>query len=128
MAKNNFYLGTDIVEVSKITRAIDHGGNNFLYRVFSSSERVQFVAEALDYERASGFWAAKESLVKALGLGFREGITFQDMEIQHDRLGCPFFSLSGRIAQIIKERGIEHISLSISHCRTHAVAVTIISR
>jgi len=122
-----FHLGTDIVEVSRIARAINNGGSEFLNRVFSLSEREQFIVDEVDYERASGFWAAKESLVKALGLGFREGITFHNMEIQHDRLGCPFFSLSGRVAQIIEERGIENISLSISHCRTHAIAVTIIS-
>lgn len=127
MEKKGFYIGTDIVEVSKITRAINNGGDGFLHRVFSLSERKEFISEEMDYERVSGFWAAKESLVKALGLGFREGITFQDMEVQHDRFGCPYFSISGRIAQIIKERDIEHISLSISHCRTHAVAVTIIS-
>lgn len=127
MEKKSFYIGTDIVEVSKITRAINNGGDGFLHRVFSLSERKKFISEEMDYERVSGFWAAKESLVKALGLGFREGITFQDMEVQHDCFGCPYFSLSGRIAQIIKERDIEHISLSISHCRTHAVAVTIIS-
>lgn len=127
MEKKRFHLGTDIVEVCRITRAINNGGSDFLYRVFSLAEREQFIVEEVDYERASGFWAAKESLVKALGLGFREGITFQDMEIVHDSLGCPRFSLSGRIAQIINERDIEHISLSISHCRTHAVAVTIIS-
>lgn len=127
MEKKSFYIGTDIVEVSKITRAINNGGDCFLHRVFSLSERKKFIAEDMDYERVSGFWAAKESLVKALGLGFREGITFQDMEVQHDCFGCPYFYLSGRIAQIIKERDIGHISLSISHCRTHAVAVTIIS-
>lgn len=127
MEKKSFYIGTDIVEVSKITRAINNGGDAFLHRVFSLSERKKIISEEMNYERVSGFWAAKESLVKALGLGFREGITFQDMEVQHDCFGCPYFSLSGRIAQIIKERDIEHISLSISHCRTHAVAVTIIS-
>ena len=127
MEKKSFYIGTDIVEVSKITRAINNGGDGFLHRVFSLSERKKIISEEMNYGRVSGFWAAKESLVKALGLGFREGITFQNMEVQHDCFGCPYFSLSGRIAQIIKERDIGHISLSISHCRTHAVAVTIIS-
>lgn len=127
MTQKRFHLGTDIVEVCRITQAINNGGSGFLHRVFSLCEREQLITEEVDYERASGFWAAKESLVKALGLGFREGITFQDMEIMHDCLGCPYFSLSGRIAQIIKERDIKHISLSISHCRTYAIAVTIIS-
>lgn len=127
MKNKNFGIGADIVEVCKITRAINNGGDAFLHRVFSLSEREQLIAEEVDYERASGFWAAKEAFVKSLGLGFREGITFHDMEVRHDHLGCPYFSFSGRIAQILKERNVQHVSLSISHCRTHAIAVTIIS-
>ncbi|WP_425294634.1 holo-ACP synthase [Kosakonia calanthes] len=120
-------IGTDIVEVERIARAIENGKALFLHRVFTEKEIILIDAVNPNYERASGFWAAKESIVKAVGLGFRDGISFQDIEIRHDLMGCPYFVFSGRLKEIITERSITEISLSISHCRTYAIAVTIIS-
>lgn len=82
-------IGTDIVEVSRIKRAITNWQNDFLQRVFTQQENIKINREDPNYERASGFWAAKEAMGKALGCGYRDGITFKDIEISHDELGCP---------------------------------------
>lgn len=121
------FVGTDIVEVQRIKHAIVHLDMAFLQRIFTEAEIVKIDAKNPDYERASGFWAAKESIVKATGLGFRNGIRFHDAEIYHDEFGAPCFLLQGRLKEIIHEKGLSKISLSISHCRTHAIAVTILS-
>lgn len=121
------FVGTDIIEVERIKTAISRGGDFFLKRVFTLSERNKINSLNPDYEKAAGFWAAKESLVKAIGLGFREGILFHDAEIYHDVLGRPDFNFHGNLKGIIEKKGIENISLSISHCRTHAIAVVVIS-
>ncbi|MDR0806398.1 MAG: holo-ACP synthase [Enterobacteriaceae bacterium] len=116
-------IGTDIVEVDRIKRLISDLGMAFLQRVFTDQEIDQIDAQNPDYERASGFWAAKESMVKAIGLGFRNGIRFHDMDIHHDEYGCPHFIFSGQLKEVITEMDISDISMSISHCRTHAIAV-----
>lgn len=121
------FVGTDIVEVERIEKAISHWKVDFLKRVFTEREISSINLETPDYQRAAGLWAAKESMVKAIGLGFRKGIRFHDMEIEHDENGCPYFILSGRLKEIIAEKGTEKISLSISHCRTYAIAVVAIS-
>lgn len=121
------FVGTDIVEVARIQSAIQRGGMDFLQRVFTHREIRKINPDDIDYERASGFWAAKESIVKAVGLGFRQGILFHDAEIEHDEYGCPRFLLTGKLKEIIAQKNITQIALSISHCRTHAVAVSIIS-
>ncbi|WLI78599.1 holo-ACP synthase [Kosakonia sp. H02] len=121
------YIGTDIVEVDRITRAIENGKINFLERVFSEKEINAINLNEPNYERASGFWAAKEAIVKATGLGFSNGIRFQNIEICHDHYGCPYYVLTGRLKEILTEKGIAKISLSISHCRTYAIAVAILS-
>ncbi|WP_434777969.1 holo-ACP synthase [Neisseria sp. Ec49-e6-T10] len=120
------FVGTDIVEVDRIKAAILRGKMDFLKRVFTEQELLKINMDDPDYERASGFWAAKESIVKAVGLGFRNGILFHDAQIEHDEYGCPHFLLQGKLKEIITEKKITKISLSISHCRTHAVAVTVI--
>ncbi|MCU6669135.1 holo-ACP synthase [Enterobacteriaceae bacterium H4N4] len=119
-------IGTDIVEVDRIARAVSDGQSGFLERVFTENEIKIINLANPDYERASGFWAAKESIVKAVGFGFRDGIRFHDIEVTHDEYGCPQFILSGRLKEIVEEQRVVNISLSISHCRTYAIAATII--
>jgi holo-[acyl-carrier protein] synthase len=119
-------IGTDIVEVSRIERAIKNGQTDFLHRVFTQQENIKINREGPNYERASGFWAAKEAVVKALGCGYRDGITFKDIEIGHDELGCPHFIFSGRVKEMLVEKQIENASLSISHCQNYATAVVIL--
>ena len=117
------FIGTDIVEVERIKKAISNWKLDFLKRVFTDREISKINAETPDYQRAAGLWAAKESMVKAIGLGFRNGIRFHDMEVEHDEFGCPYFILRGRLKEILTAKGIVKISLSISHCRTYATAV-----
>lgn len=120
------FLGTDIIEVERIKKKILHLNRDFLEKVFTENEINKIDPVNPDFERASGFWAAKESLVKATGLGYRNGIRFHDAEIHHDEYGAPFFLLSGRLKEVFESKGCSNISLSISHCYTHAVAVTLI--
>lgn len=119
-------IGTDIVEVARISRAITNGKMDFIERVYTEKEIMKIDPSDINYERASGFWAAKEAMVKAVGCGFRDGIRFHDIEIIHDEYGCPQFVFTGRLKEILAEKGMENVSLSISHCRTHAVATVII--
>ncbi|MBZ7675354.1 holo-ACP synthase [Klebsiella grimontii] len=119
-------VGTDIVEVERITKALTNSNSCFLQRVFTHAEINKINPHDPDYERASGFWAAKESIVKAVGYGFNNKIRFHDIEVTHDEYGKPEFLISGRLKEILDEQGVLNISLSISHCRTHAIAVTIL--
>ena len=121
------FVGTDIVEIERIKTAILRSGDTFLKRMLTDTEILKVGDEELDFERISGFWAAKESIVKAIGLGFRDGILFHDAEIIYNEYGAPSFLLHGRLKEILDQKGISKISLSISHCRTHAVAVTIMA-
>ncbi|MGG8023892.1 holo-ACP synthase [Klebsiella aerogenes] len=119
-------IGTDIVEVARIKKAIANDTSGFLQRVFTNNEIKEIDITDINYERASGYWAAKESLVKAIGYGFRHGIRFHDIEVVHDEYGKPEFILSGKAKDILDEQHIMNISLSISHCQTYAIAATII--
>ncbi|MGR7137393.1 holo-ACP synthase [Klebsiella aerogenes] len=119
-------IGTDIVEVARIEKAITNEKSDFLSRVFTANEIRDIGIIDSNYERAAGFWAAKESLVKAVGYGFSHGICFHDIEVTHDENGKPDFIVSGKIKDILNEQYIMNISLSISHCRTYAIAATIL--
>ncbi|SFN24263.1 holo-[acyl-carrier protein] synthase [Izhakiella capsodis] len=119
-------IGTDIVELSRIARAIENGKTDFLDRVYTWEEKIKINTDDPNYERAAGFWAAKEAAVKAVGYGFREGIKFHDIEITHDTYGCPSFNFSGRLKKLMAEKGLTNHSLTLSHCQTHAIAVVVL--
>ena len=73
--------------------------------------------------------AAKESLSKAIGTGFRKGLNFKDIEILNDNLGKPYFRLNNKTKKIImktlKVKNFD-IFLSISDEKEYSIAFTII--
>lgn len=99
-------IGTDIVEIARITKAIINGEMAFYERVYTSHERLLINPAEPDYERASGFWAAKEALVKAIGCGFRDGVRFQDIEIKHDAAKAPYFVISRKTTRNFYRAGV----------------------
>ncbi|EJD6048513.1 holo-ACP synthase [Providencia rettgeri] len=120
-------LGVDIVEIHRIDMMIKRNNSQLLDRILTEYEKSTIGDISENCERLAGFWAAKEAAVKALGTGFRAGISFHDMEIHHDELGCPYYFFSGEFLRIMQEKKFQHSALSISHCKSHAIATAILS-
>jgi holo-[acyl-carrier protein] synthase len=117
-------LGLDVVEVARIDRLLAGPlGERLLSRVFSAAERAYCddhpAARALHY---AGRFAAKEALVKALAAP--SGLTWQDMEVVSD--GPPRFRTQGRCAEVLQERRVVAVHLSLSHDGGMAVAAVIL--
>lgn len=70
-------------------------------------------------------WAAKQAVIKALGLARMRGISWPDIEICSDGSGQHRVMLSGNIKQVAEKLGVSDILLSLSHCRTHATAFAV---
>lgn len=115
-------IGNDIIEISRVRASIARHGSHFLNKIFSQQEQAycQKHRDAAPY--FAGRFAAKEAIVKALGTGFRQGITWLDIDIQHDELGKPIVVLSQEIKSLL---GDVKVMVSISHCREYAAAVAI---
>ncbi len=118
-------LGIDIVQIDRIKSAIERSGDGFLSRLLTPAEYLYIGDINENIERIAGIWAGKEAAVKALGTGFRLGITFHDIQINHDEFGAPFFQFSGQFYQLMQGKLLSQSALSISHCRTYAIAATI---
>jgi len=116
-------IGVDIVAIDRLAAALTNSGEAFISRVLTTQEKIYLEPVRNNTERFAGFWAAKEAAVKALGLGFRYGISFHDIEIVHDEYGCPHYYFSGEFLRLASEKNIQSATLSISHCSTYAVAV-----
>ncbi len=73
----------------------------------------------------AGRWAAKEAVLKALGTGWRRGISWRDVEIRNLHSGSPSVALYGGARDYMEQNGIAQILITISHCRSHATAYAI---
>lgn len=115
-------LGSDIIAVERIRRALERHGDRFLTTVFTDREIEYCQKHSSRAERFAGRFAAKEAVVKALGIGFCSQVSFKDVEIINDLHGKPELYLSQRSTESI---GRCHIMLTISHCRAYATATAI---
>jgi holo-[acyl-carrier protein] synthase len=119
-------IGIDTVSISRLERLIDLRGERFLRRLFSKGEVEEGMKRG---KRASFFaarFAAREAFVKALGTGFRRGITFHDIGVRKGDLGRPELSFSKRVEDVLGGRGITRCHLSITHDGDSAQAIVIL--
>ena len=116
--------GTDIVEVERIAKSIEN--ISFKEKIFSENEIAYCEARVNKAESYAARFAAKESFFKALGTGWRGGMSFKEVEVMNDELGKPTINLSGETAKILKERNIKIIHVSLSHTKTMAIATVIL--
>ena len=121
-------LGADIVECVRIGKMIDAHGELFLQRVYTDREIRYCQSRRQATEHFAGRWAAKEAVLKALGTGWRRGISWRDVEIRNDPSGQPRVAVRGEAKEIAKKLGLSDVLITISHCRTMATAYAIAVR
>jgi holo-[acyl-carrier protein] synthase len=110
--------GVDIVEVDRIERAVARWGDAFTRRIYTAREIER--AQAVGPRLAARF-AAKEAVMKALGVGWR-ALAWREIEITNDAAGRPLVLLHGTARRIAEERGITAVLIALSHTHEHAVA------
>jgi holo-[acyl-carrier protein] synthase len=118
-------IGTDITECLRIARMIERHGELFINRVYTPEEVRYCQNRKQATQHFTGRWAAKEAILKALGTGWRRGISWLDMEIRNDSGGKPVVAVRGGVKEVVEQLGIQRLLVSISHCHTHATAMAI---
>lgn len=118
-------IGNDIIEIERIQKSINKYGSKFLDKIFTNQEKEYCLKYNEAARHFSGRFAAKEAIVKALGCGFRNGVTWLDIEIVNDSLGKPLVSISSYLNQMF---GDVKIMISISHCKEFATAFAVVVR
>ena len=118
--------GVDLAEVPRIRASIERHGERFLKRVFTPLEIAYVERKANRFERYAARFAAKEAGMKAIGTGWRGGITWQDFEVANEPSGRPTLRLSGRAAEVAAELKVRRIALSLTHTAEHGMAFVVI--
>lgn len=117
-------IGVDIVEINRLKLAMQRR-RRFLDKIFTPQEQVYCLSKSKPHLHFAVRFAAKEAVLKAFGTGFRGGIRWTDLEINHDSLGKPSVQLKGAAAEKAKEQGIDRILISLSFNHDKAVASAI---
>jgi len=124
-------IGSDIVDVRRIERAIERHGERFLTRIFTEIERATAERRTKRAETYAKRFAAKEACAKALGTGFRAGVFFRDMGVVNLRSGRPTMALTGgaqaRLRAITPEGYEARIDVTITDEGPTAQAFVVIS-
>jgi holo-[acyl-carrier protein] synthase len=118
-------IGTDITECLRIARMIERHGELFVNRVYTPEEIRYCQSRKQSTQHFTGRWAAKEAVLKALGTGWRRGISWRDVEIRNEPGGQPIVILRGGAEEAAVKLGVREMRISISHCRSHAIACAV---
>jgi holo-[acyl-carrier protein] synthase len=118
--------GIDIVDITRFERFVAEENAALFRRLFTPGEIEYCSGRKRSAQHFAILLAAKEALLKALGTGLREGITWQEMEVVNDHYGKPELKLYGRAARLAADRGMNRCFLSLSHDGASAVASVIL--
>ena len=119
-------IGTDIVEVGRIESSIEKFGDDFAKRILAESEMDSYLDTPIKSRFLAKRFAAKEAFSKAMGTGLREPVTFQNIAISHDDLGKPILVLAKALQELLTEKSISHMHISISDEKNLAAAFVVL--
>ena len=97
-------VGTDVVEVSRIAKALERFGDGFAKKILSPEEFLVFQKNNLKENFLAKRFAAKEAFSKALGTGISKGINFKEIVVMNNKNGKPFIKLEGKTKQIVNKK------------------------
>ena len=118
--------GIDLVKIERMEKIIKRWGDNFIFRIFTPLE-IEYCEKKKGnkYQSYAGRFAAKEALLKSLGLGLR-GANWKEIEIKNDELGQPTIDTSGKLKNIASAKGVRKYFISISHTKEYAATQVIL--
>ena len=116
--------GIDMIEIERIKQSIEDTEGKFCEKVYTEKE-IEYCEskKAQKYQHYAARFAAKEAFFKAVSplLENKYDIGWKDMEVLNDENGRPYVHILTK-----KVPNIENIDISISHCKTYAIANVIV--
>ena len=124
-----FAVGVDIIDNSRIKKSIKN--KKFISRIFSKKE----INQSKKFKNKTNFYskrfAAKESLSKAIGTGFRNNLNFKDISVIKDKYGKPSYELNNKVKKLIYSKfNVKKfkISLSLADEKKYSIAFSVIHK
>jgi holo-[acyl-carrier protein] synthase len=121
-------LGIDLAKIQRIREANRRWGERFHRKAFTPGEIRYCLGKKDPAPSLAARFAAKEALVKALGIGLRRGVHLRDVEVVRGPLGRPVLKLHGRAQEICEREGITGIFLSLTHDQDFSAAAVVLEK
>lgn len=119
-------IGVDIVEVSRIERALERWGIRFANKILGPNELKQFATTRSPVRFLAMRFAAKEAASKALGTGFKQGVSPRQIEVMHNPAGKPSLAFLDNVAERVEREGIGESFVSMADETEYAIAYAIL--
>ena len=119
--------GIDIIEVSRIKKALDMWGDKFLNRIFTKRELAYANKKRFSHENLAARFACKEAVLKAFG-DTRVGIRLTNIEILNNSKGKPEVILHREAREFASKNKLDKVIISMSHTNNYAVSNAILWR
>lgn len=116
-------VGVDIVDIKRLQTLYDRWKESLLSRLFTEQEQT-FCQNASGYRWHSlaGRFSAKEAVKKILA-SRGEIAGWTEIEVLNGPYGEPYIKLHGRAQSALEQLGYTHLTLSISHDASLAIAI-----
>lgn len=107
-------IGNDLADSRRFEQSLQRIGDRLAQRILSEHEYAGFCVAGQPAVFLAKRFAVKEAVAKALGTGFRQGVSWRDISLHHTDLGQPEVRLSGaaqRRFELLRGSAV-HVSLS----------------
>ncbi len=121
-----FGLGTDVVEIARIEKALERFGERFARRVLCEYELIRFQKHRLPANYLAKRFAAKEAFTKALGTGIRAPANWHGLWVVNLPSGKPELQFTPALQKLLEQKGVTRAHVSLSDEKGIAFATVIL--
>jgi holo-[acyl-carrier protein] synthase len=107
-------IGVDRIVVARVDACVNRFGERFIQRVYTDREHEQARNKGMFGRRLAMLFAAKEAVAKALGTGFKQGVTPKHIETIHQPSGKPEVFLHNGAALAARRLGVTTVHVSLT--------------
>ena len=116
-------VGIDLVDVDRFRASLARTPS-MAARMLTEAERAYAESANDPSERYAARFAAKEAVMKALGVGLG-AFGFHDVEVLREAGGRPSLGVYGPADRLARDRGVVRWQISLTHTATSAGAVVV---
>ncbi len=119
-------VGTDVVEIGRIEKALERFGERFARRILCEPELRRFAKHRLPANYLAKRFAAKEAFTKALGTGIHAPANWHGVWVANLKSGKPVLEFTPELQQFLQQKKIVHSHVSLSDEKGVAFATVIL--
>ncbi len=121
-------IGVDITRVARFQVTLDRFGNRFAERILGEAELEGFRIAVNPAVYLAKRFAAKEACAKALGTGFRGGLSLRHIAVTHTEHGQPGLTCSARAREMFADYDVQASHLTLSDEGDYVVAFVVLEK